>query len=100
MEKKRLLTRIKDWCMDHQDEISLAAGIAAALGAAIGTSISKRNKQILREEKRMNNYIYDPTTGLFWKTRRRSSNDNLIIAQRKASGEPLYKILSDMKLLK
>lgn len=100
MEKKRLFVRIKEWCIDHQDELAIIAGIAAGVGTAVGSAISKRNKAMLKEEKRMNNYIYDPSTGLFWKTRRRNSNDNLIIAHRKAAGEPLYKILSEMKLLK
>jgi len=100
MEKKSLLTRSKEWVCDHQEEISIGAGIVTAIAVAIGKVVSRNNRYRLKEEKRMNNYIYDPSTGLFWKTRRRSSNDNLIIAQRKANGEPMYKILSDMRLLK
>lgn len=100
MEKKKLFTRIKEWCLEHQEEIAVTSGIIAGISTVVGSAISKRNKRMLKDERRMNNYIYDPATGLFWKTRKRTNNDNLIIAHRKASGEPLYKILSDMRLLK
>ena len=99
-EKKKLVDKVKSWVGDHQNELATGAGFAAALATILVPAIVKRNKTIRREERRMNKYIYDPSTQIFWKTKRRSNNMNLLIAQRRAAGEPLYKILSDLNLLK
>lgn len=100
VEKKSLYARAKDWIGDHPEECSVVAGVAIGVFTAICSAISKQQKKTSKIEKRMNSYIYDPQNNVTWKTKKRNNNINLIIATRRANGEPLYKILMDMNLLK
>lgn len=100
VERKGLFTRIRDWIDDHPEEVSVITGVAIGVCAGVGSAISKQRKRLIKEEKRNNTYIYDPQNNITWKTKKRNNNINLIIATRRANGEPLYKILTDMNLLK
>lgn len=100
VERKGFFTRIRDWIDDHPEEVSVITGVAIGVCAGVCSAISKQRKRFIKEEKRNNTYIYDPQNNITWKTKKRNNNINLIIATRRANGEPLYKILTDMNLLK
>ena len=99
-EKIRFKDKVKGWIYDHQDDIAKGAGFALTMAMFVGPALARRSRRIRKEEDRISNYIYDPRSRIFFKTKKRSNNMNIIIAQRLDDGEPLYRILSDLKLLK
>lgn len=96
-EKK---ARFKRWFYNNKETIMVCTPIvlgAAAKGAdAISRSIRHKRELDLKER-----YCYDPSLGHYWKLRRRLNNSDWVkIDRRKANGERMADILSDLKVLK
>lgn len=89
-----------DWCMEHPDlaVTALTAGIGlVTVGVkTFGKSVNLRKEKALKE-----NYCYDRSLGMYWKLKRALTNQEWqAIDRRKANGERLGNILSDMNVLK
>lgn len=87
------------WNKNKEDIIRLAPYVVA-----IGIpTINMIRKHIVnaKQENLMTRHIYDRSAGHYWMLRKKPTQAQWsIIDQRKAQGESLYVILSDMNLLK
>lgn len=102
LKRRQIKEKIdKAWtfCKEHPAE-SLALG-TTIVGGLFGLAKRHDRNSAIREQQRLKDeYIYDRSLGSYWKLRRkRTPGENLEIERRKAAGESLGNILSDMKLL-
>lgn len=94
------LIQVKDFTIDHWQEILLiglpAMKLTTSAVKAIGKRVNLKKEQDLKE-----NYCYDRSLGHYWELRRKLSNDEwLEIERRKRQGESLADILWDLRVLK
>lgn len=91
----------KCWAYNHQEDLYKAAYIAASIGSVIAPIVVK----VIRDKRKAVRYyadhrVWDPSLQMYWETKKLTNNKKLIIAERRQNGEPLSKILKDMKVLK
>ncbi len=96
-EKK---ARLKYWLYCNKEAIVILApavlGLTAKSITAISRSINTKKEQDLQDL-----YCYDRSLGHYWRLRRKLSNKEWVeIDKRKAQGERLADILSELKVLK
>jgi hypothetical protein len=99
-DAKQKYYRTKDWCRDHTTE---AVGLATVLisGSIELIRVVSKNKNNKEEKQLKENYIYDRSAGHYYELKRQpKSSEWLMIDHRKAEGECLGDILSDMRILK
>lgn len=109
MERKKTLKErmwdakedFKCWVYNNQDDLYKAAYVTASIAAVVAPVVAKMVKSKRKERMyQADHTVWDPKLGMFWETKKLTNNKKLIIAERRAAGEPLGKILKDMKLLK
>ena len=90
------------WISTHREE-TLAIAAATTAVAGLGTKVVKghNKKKALQEEKDLKElYVYDRRLGHYWKVRRKLSNEEwVVIDRRQRDGERLADILTDLRLL-
>lgn len=103
--KERLKQKVSDgmyWISTHREE-TLAIAAATTAVAGLGTKVVKghNKKKALQEEKDLKElYVYDRRLGHYWKVRRKLSNEEwVVIDRRQRDGERLADILTDLRLL-
>ena len=87
------------WSLDHPEVIIAGIGAMAALiKSTQSLTVSHRAK---KERARIDHTWYDPSTGFHWELRRRATNaDRAEIIRRKAAGQDMYEILTQLRLIK
>lgn len=92
--------KTKNWIVDHEELIVVALPIVIGGASKMVTTATKRSN-LRKQEMIKNRYCYDPSLGHYWHLKRNLSNTEWVqIDRRKANGERLADILSDMKVLK
>ena len=90
-----------DWAEEHKEAVAaVAVPIIIGGGKELYKTI-KRNKRIAEEKELKDLYIYDRSTGHYWKTKRElSTYEWQEFERRKKAGEGVGKILESMHVLK
>lgn len=89
-----------DYLKNHKEVLLVVIPI---VGAAVGGSIKLISKAVSNHklETIKRKYIYDPSGGFYWPTRRALTGaEKLELDERHRNGESYGQILVDMKLLK
>ncbi len=91
------------WCCEHREETAFIAttGIAA-IGAINKMARRIDHKMDLHKEQQLKDlYVYDRSLGIYHELRRKlKPSEALEIDRRRANGESMARILSNMRLLK
>lgn len=101
---KTMLRNAGEWCNRNKETIIILAPVVigglTTMVKVAGKTIDK-NVNLRKEEELKNLYCYDPSLGHYWALRRKLSNQDWVeIDQRKANGERLAEILTDLNVLK
>ena len=97
---KKAFRKGKEWAVRNKE---LLIVITPAVAGAVTTIVKVVGKRanLHKEEELKDLYCYDRSLGHYWRLRRELSNKEWVeIDRRKASGERLADILSEMRLLK
>ena len=88
------------WYYQHREEVVILVPAVIGGAATIVKVVGKR-VNLHKEESIRNLYCYDRSLGHYWRLRRGLSNQEwLAIDRRKANGERLSDILSELRVLK
>lgn len=92
--------KVKDWCVDHRQEILVFGPILIGIGVDIYKTTKRSHIQ--KEEQRLKeNFIYDRTFGHYFEmSRQPKPSEWSTIDIRRKRGEYLGDILRSMDLLK
>lgn len=97
---KPKLQKGKEWVIKNKDSLIVIAPVVVGGITTIVKVVGKR-VNLHKEETLKNLYCYDRSLGHYWKLRRELTNKEWVeIDQRKASGERLADILSELRVLK
>lgn len=104
---QKVKVKIKDasrktanWCYRNKDLLIVIVPASMGLATASIKAIGKHVK-FKREKNLKDLYCYDRSLGHYWRLRRELSNSEWVeIDKRKANGERLADILSELKVLK
>lgn len=87
------------WGLDNP-ELAIA-GIASVAALIRSTRSMVVSHRVATERNRIDHTYYDPSTGFHWDLRRKpTNNDRAEILRRKALGQDMYTILTEMRLIK
>lgn len=96
---QRRINGFGDWMRDHSEELKIIVPVVGGIVLGGGKAISKHAEH-KREDDLRNRYIYDRSTGQYYKTRKKiSQTQHLEIERRKRAGESIGQILLSMGLL-
>lgn len=111
-EKVRIAKwEFNNWCFEtklkaekfwneNRDYIVVLAPVVLGAGTTVAKTIDQ-NRRIKEEKNLKERFIYDRSLGTYYELRRQpKQSEYLEISRRKSNGEPLGKILKDMRLAK
>lgn len=91
--------RARNWCNEHRQEAITIGIVCVSTGFKIYKE-AKKSHDLKVEKELKDSYIYDRSMGHYWKCRKKPTTAQYLeIERRKAKGEGLGTILTDMKLL-
>ena len=92
--------KTKEWAKRNKETIVVLTPVIIG-GVVTVTRVVGKRVNLAKEEQLKTLYCYDRSLGHYWALRRELSNKEwLAIDERKANGERLADILSDLKVLK
>ena len=96
---KDKINSIKNWCNEHREE-AITIGIICVSAGFKFYKAAKKSHDLKVEKELKDTYIYDRSMGHYWKCRKKPTTEQYLeIERRKANGEGLGTILTDMRLL-
>lgn len=111
MEVRNKKAEFKAWCHgkviqarvfwnENRDYIVVLAPIVCGVGGKVISSVDRKHR--INEEKDLKErYIYDRSLGCYYELKHQPKpSEYLEIDRRRRNGEPLGRILQDMRLLK
>ncbi len=94
---KEVKEKAEEWLVDHKKDILGGCYCLLCVSAVLAPFVRHRQKTVNARKR----HIYDPSMFDSWELRKPlTNNQKLVIEQRRRNGEPLGKILKDMKVLK
>ena len=94
------LHKTADFVRENKELLIVIIPIGAKLVSRLSKDVT-RHRTVKEERYLRDNYVYDNRLGHYWELKRKASNSEWkIIERRKNNGESLGIILSDLKLLK
>lgn len=92
--------KAKNWAIRNKEVLIVVAPIVIGVAGFVGKAAIK-NINLRKQESVKNLYCYDRSLGHYWSLKRNLTNREWVeIDKRKASGERLADILSELKVLK
>ena len=90
------------WCfIDDNRELIIVVGPVLLGAITTGIKVVGKNINLRKQEKIKDLYVYDRSLGHYWLLRRELTKKEWVeVNKRKANGERLADILSEMKVLK
>ena len=96
---KDKINSVKNWCNEHREE-AITIGIICVSAGFKFYKTAKKSHDLKMEKELKDTYIYDRSMGHYWKCRKKPTTEQYLeIERRKANGEGLGTILTDMRLL-
>lgn len=86
---------VKDFINENRELLIVAVPV---VGGVLGSVIRKARGD--QQEYLRNHYIYDPRSGVYFKTRKLSNAQRLEYTKRREKGESVSHILESMRVLK
>lgn len=101
--KKKVKEITNDICgfIDDNRELIIVVGPVLLGAITTGINVVGKHLNLRKQEKIKDLYVYDRSLGHYWLLRRELTNKEWVeVDKRKANGERLADILSEMKVLK
>ena len=89
------------WGVDHRVEIAaVTSGVIALVGATSTVVRCVKPSAVTLHDRRVVRTYYDPSTGMHWDLRRKSTNaDRIQLMERRRNGERIEDILKSLRLI-